>query len=162
MSSRRKQCSHQPARKLEAFNWLAGYFKALAEAADLNFRCVQFIGGEPFLYPNIRQLVDRAMEYDFEFISWWIVDPSAVTAPIGANEDGGSDYRAAGQASPSALSGHSVFKFHACFRGQSAMVPEIPRFLSIVQSFEMLWGRVVMLSRLSGRMSTGVFGRAGS
>jgi MoaA/NifB/PqqE/SkfB family radical SAM enzyme len=34
----------------------------------MNFRYVQFIGGEPFFYPYIKQLVDCAKEREFEFV----------------------------------------------------------------------------------------------
>lgn len=47
---------------------LERYRQILDEARRIEFRSVQFIGGEPFFYPHLRELVDRALDLGFQEI----------------------------------------------------------------------------------------------
>ncbi|KMP12396.1 hypothetical protein UR09_01320 [Candidatus Nitromaritima sp. SCGC AAA799-A02] len=58
----------EPTQPLTSLMKLKDWCRVLVEAASLGCRKVQFIGGEPTVYPHIRKLISEAREIGFDFI----------------------------------------------------------------------------------------------
>lgn len=57
-----------PEERLQPHIGLKEYVKIPNDAKTMQFKCVQFIGGEPFFYPYIQDIVNHALECEFEFV----------------------------------------------------------------------------------------------
>ena len=44
------------------------YEEILDEAKQIQFRCIQFIGGEPFFYPHLQRILDHALNLNFDYV----------------------------------------------------------------------------------------------
>lgn len=65
------QCKHcyaesSPYRRINEGMELSDWMGALDEGADLGFRRVQFIGGEPTLHPDLPRMIERARHRGFQ------------------------------------------------------------------------------------------------